>query len=82
MRVATGALGKRLVPALIAHGHQVTATTRSADKVDGLRALGAVARAVPDAIVNQMTSLAGTRDLRCAAAKPSRDGLSYGYDTT
>jgi len=64
----------------VAHGHQVTATTRSADKVQLLRALGAepvivdgldgaavgeaVARAEPDVIVHQMTSLAGKADLR------------------
>ena len=28
----TGALGRRLIPALIAEGHQVTASTRSAGK--------------------------------------------------
>jgi nucleoside-diphosphate-sugar epimerase len=58
----------------------VTATTRSGGKVEQLRALGAepvvvdglaaaavgeaVARAEPDAIVHQMTALAGTPDLR------------------
>jgi len=77
---ATGAIGRRLVPQLVAHGHQVIATTRSADKAQSLRALGAVAvivdgldgasvgeavaRAEPDAIVHQMTSLAGSADLR------------------
>jgi nucleoside-diphosphate-sugar epimerase len=64
----------------VAHGHRVTATTRSADKVDGLRAMGAegvvldgldgvavgeaVARSAPDAIVHEMTALAGKPDLR------------------
>jgi len=77
---ATGAIGRRLVPQLVAHGHQVTATTRGADKVQWLRAMGAdpvivdgldgaavgqaVARAEPDVIVHQMTSLAGRADLR------------------
>ena len=77
---ATGAIGTRLVPQLVAHGHQVTASTRSPDKADRLRALGAepmvvdgldgaavgeaVARAEPDAIVHQMTALAGAPDLR------------------
>jgi nucleoside-diphosphate-sugar epimerase len=77
---ATGAIGKRLVPQLIAHGHQVTGTTRSVDNVGALRALGAqpvvfdgldavavgeaVARAAPDAIIHQMTSLAGTPDMK------------------
>ena len=77
---ATGAIGRGLVPRLVAHGHQVSATTRSTDKVELLRALGAdpvvvdgldgaavgqaVARAEPDAIVHQMTALAGSADLR------------------
>jgi nucleoside-diphosphate-sugar epimerase len=77
---ATGAVGRRLVPLLVASGHQVTATTRSAAKKDLLRALGAepvvmdgldatavgeaVARARPDVVVHQMTSLAGASDLR------------------
>jgi len=77
---ATGEIGRRLVPQLAARGHQVTATTRSAAKVELLRGLGAdavivdgldgaavgeaVARAEPDAIVHQMTALAGTADLR------------------
>jgi 2-alkyl-3-oxoalkanoate reductase len=77
---ATGAIGRRLIPQLVAAGHEVTATTRSPAKVQQLRKLGAepvvvngldqaaVTRAVvatrPDAIVHQMTALAGTSDLR------------------
>lgn len=77
---AAGAIGARLVPQLIAHGHLVTATTRSPNKVERLRSLGAtpivvdgldaaavgeaVARAEPDAIVHQMTALSGKPDLR------------------
>lgn len=77
---ATGAIGTRLVPQLVARGHQVVATTRSADKLARLRALGAeavvldgldagavgeaVGRAAPDVIVHQMTALAGKTDLR------------------
>jgi uncharacterized protein YbjT (DUF2867 family) len=38
---ATGAIGQRLVPQLVAAGHQVAATTRSQGKADRLRALGA-----------------------------------------
>jgi nucleoside-diphosphate-sugar epimerase len=69
-----------LVPQLVARGHQVTATTRSAGKVERLRVLGAdpvvvdgldgvavgeaVARAEPDAIIHQMTALAGTPDMK------------------
>jgi nucleoside-diphosphate-sugar epimerase len=77
---ASGAIGRRLVPQLLARGHQVTATTRSPDKVDRLRALGAdpvvvdgldaaatgeaVARAEPNAIIHQMSALADVSSLR------------------
>jgi nucleoside-diphosphate-sugar epimerase len=77
---ATGAIGRRLVPQLVAAGHEVTATTTTAKKVDLLRGLGAspvvvdgldaaavgeaVARARPEAIVHQMTALDGPPDLR------------------
>jgi 2-alkyl-3-oxoalkanoate reductase len=77
---ATGAIGQRLVPQLVDRGHDVVATTSRPEKVDALRALGArpvvldgldgvavgeaVARAEPDAIVHQMTALAGKPDLR------------------
>ncbi|MGC9541643.1 NAD-dependent epimerase/dehydratase family protein [Streptomyces sp. UG1] len=70
-----GALGRRLVPQLVARGHQVTATTTSAAKLgllaklgaegvvmDGLDAMSvgeAVAQARPDAIVHEMTGLGG-----------------------
>ena len=70
---ATGAVGKQLVPQLITAGHQVTATTRTPGKtagleaagvdvavVDGLDAIGvgeAVARAQPEVVIHQMTSL-------------------------
>jgi nucleoside-diphosphate-sugar epimerase len=69
----TGVIGRRLVPQLVARGHQVTATTTSAGKLGLLAGLGAdgvvmdgldavsvgeaVARARPDAIVSQMTAL-------------------------
>ncbi|MFG3224743.1 NAD-dependent epimerase/dehydratase family protein [Kitasatospora sp. NPDC048194] len=69
----SGVLGRRLVPQLVARGHQVTATTTSPAKLDLLARLGAegvvmdgldavsvgevVAAARPDAIVNQMTGL-------------------------
>jgi 2-alkyl-3-oxoalkanoate reductase len=77
---ATGAIGRRLVPRLLARGHAVVATTRTPAKVAELRAMGAeavvvdgldgaavgeaVARAQPDAVVHQMTALAGAPDLR------------------
>ena len=69
----SGVIGRRLVPQLVARGHQVTATTTSAGKLKLLEQLGAegvvmdgldavsvgeaVAAARPDAIVNQMTGL-------------------------
>lgn len=77
---AAGAIGRRLIPQLVTHGHQVTASTRGPAKVAQLRALGAepvivdgldaaavgeaVARSEPDAIVHQMTALAGKPNLR------------------
>jgi nucleoside-diphosphate-sugar epimerase len=70
---ATGVIGRRLVPMLIAEGHEVTGMTRSPGKVEELRAAGvepvvadaldadAVTRAVgdarPDAVIHQLTSL-------------------------
>jgi NAD dependent epimerase/dehydratase family len=68
----TGVIGRRLVPQLVARGHQVTATTSAArlgslEKLgahgvvmDGLDAVSvgeAVAAAAPDTVVNQMTAL-------------------------
>jgi nucleoside-diphosphate-sugar epimerase len=77
---ASGAVGRSLIPLLTDRGHTVTGTTRSARKADALRALGAepvvldgldraavlaaVAAARPDAIVHQMTALAGLADMR------------------
>src|SRR5215217_3198388 len=70
---ATGAIGRRLVPKLVESGHRVTAITRSKAKLDDLNALGAeavlcdvfdagrlgrvVARAEPDAVINEFTDL-------------------------
>jgi uncharacterized protein YbjT (DUF2867 family) len=34
---ASGAIGRRLVPLLVASGHDVAATTRTAGKLDGLQ---------------------------------------------
>src|SRR5580704_6382483 len=69
----SGALGRRLVPQLVARGHQVTATATGPAKLGLLERLGAdgvvmdgldavsvgaaVAAARPDAIVHQMTAL-------------------------
>jgi nucleoside-diphosphate-sugar epimerase len=75
-----GVLGRRLVPQLVARGHQVTATTTSTAKLgllermgaeaavmDGLDALSvgeAVAHARPDVIVHQMTAISGKPDIK------------------
>jgi nucleoside-diphosphate-sugar epimerase len=75
----TGVLGRRLVPQLVARGHQVTATSTGEAKLGLLERLGAdavvmdgldpasvgaaVARAEPDAIVHQMTAI-GTADIK------------------
>jgi nucleoside-diphosphate-sugar epimerase len=77
---ATGALGRHLVPGLVAAGHEVTATTRTPGKVALLREAGAqpvvvdgldraaviaaVQAAAPEVIVHEMTALAGMRSFR------------------
>jgi nucleoside-diphosphate-sugar epimerase len=69
----TGVVGRRLVPQLVARGHQVTATTTNPAKLGLLQQLGAdgvlmdgldavsvgesVAAARPDVIVHQMTAI-------------------------
>src|SRR3954453_428157 len=77
---ATGALGKQLVPRLVAAGHEVTGMTRRESNQDLIRQLGAkpvvadaldadqVARAVaeaePEVIVHELTALSESLDLR------------------
>ena len=77
---ATGALGKQLVPQLVARGHEVVGMTRSPDKQDMIRQLGArpvvadaldpeavaqvVAEAEPEVIVHQLTALSGDFDMK------------------
>jgi nucleoside-diphosphate-sugar epimerase len=77
---ASGAIGSQLVPQLVARGHEVVGTTRSAAKTGALRALGAepvivdaldpdsvadvVAKAEPEVIVHQLTALSGPIDFR------------------
>jgi len=72
---AIGVIGQQLLPQLVAQGHHVIGTTRSPAKLDWLRALGAepvildgldgaavgqaVARAEPEVVIHQMTTLAG-----------------------
>jgi nucleoside-diphosphate-sugar epimerase len=77
---AGGAIGRPLVPMLLAAGHEVAGTTRSEARAAALRDAGAepivcdllepgqardaVGRARPDAIVDQLTSLPQDYDIR------------------
>jgi hypothetical protein len=70
---ASGVIGVRLLPLLVAAGHEVAGMTRSPGKLDGLKALGAepilcdvydpdelraaVVRFRPDAVMHQLTDL-------------------------
>jgi 2-alkyl-3-oxoalkanoate reductase len=70
---ATGVIGRRLVPMLVADGHEVTGTTRSEAKAQALREAGAepvlvdaldgealkaaVLAAQPEAVIHQLTSI-------------------------
>jgi 2-alkyl-3-oxoalkanoate reductase len=80
---ASGTLGRRLVPQLVARGHHVIGTTRSnadvlrelgaepviVDPLDAVAVREAVVRAEPDVVVHQLTALAGI-------------GLSRNFDKT
>jgi nucleoside-diphosphate-sugar epimerase len=84
----TGVVGRRLVPQLVARGHQVTATTTSPARLDMLEQLGAqgvvmdgldavsvgqaVGAARPDAIVNEMTGLSEAHAGRPNLRQPNR----------
>jgi len=77
---AGGVLGRALVPQLVACGHEVAGTTRSAAKLDLVRGLGArpvvmdaldpeavaaaVAEAEPEVIVHELTALSGPMSMR------------------
>ena len=89
----TGVLGQRLVPQLVARGHQVTSTTTGPGKVGLLEQLGAdavvmdgldavsvgkaVDEAQPDAIVHQMTAIAPAH-----AGKPDMKHFDRWFATT
>lgn len=76
----SGAIGQHLIPKLLAAGHEVVATARSAAKLAEIRGWGAEAVAMegldpssvtaavvaarPEVVVHQMTALAGVKDLR------------------
>jgi nucleoside-diphosphate-sugar epimerase len=77
---ASGAVGRRLVPLLIASGHDVVAMTHSPEKSQSLRATGAqpvvadgldraavmkaVMRSEPEVVVHEMTGLSGVTSLK------------------
>src|SRR5215208_3317586 len=77
---ANGAVGRRLVPMLVANGHEVTGTATSERSAQAIRAMGAaavvvdgldatgirevVAGAEPDAVIHEMTALSGSPDFR------------------
>ena len=70
---STGVLGRRIIPLLTGHGHEVTALTRRSDQASMLRSLGArpavadafepeslaaaVKLAAPDVVMHQLTDL-------------------------
>lgn len=77
---ATGAIGRQLVPMLVANGHDVVGMTRTEAKGGGLRSLGAqpvvadaldadavgraVGEAAPDVIVHQLTAIPPAINMR------------------
>jgi nucleoside-diphosphate-sugar epimerase len=77
---ATGAIGRPLVPRLIAAGHEVVAMTRTRDKERALREAGAepvvadgldrtgvmqaLMRAEPEAVIHEMTGLSGMGNVK------------------
>ena len=77
---ASGAIGRSLVPQLVAAGHEVTGTTRSEQRAGMIRAAGARAAicdaldadallraavdAAPDVVVHELTALPARLDPR------------------
>jgi nucleoside-diphosphate-sugar epimerase len=77
---STGAIGKTLLPHLVASGHQVVALVRTAARAAQVEALGGVAtvadpfdkiqltaaieRAEPEIVMHELTALAGTGNFR------------------
>jgi uncharacterized protein YbjT (DUF2867 family) len=84
---ASGAIGRQLVPRLVAGEHEVHGMTRSeskrallselgavpvvADALDPDAVAAAVAEAKPDVIVHQLTSLTGVQRFTERAAEPT-----------
>jgi nucleoside-diphosphate-sugar epimerase len=93
---ATGAIGRQLVPRLVAAGHEVTGMTRTESKQRMIRELGAVpvvadaldpnqvAAAVgsarPEVIVHQLTALAGVERYTERDAAPTNRLRTEGVD--
>src|SRR5436190_22974704 len=77
---ATGAVGKRLVPLLVASGYDMSGMTHSIENADSIRASGAesvvadgldrsavieaVARAKPEVAIHHMTGLTGVKSFK------------------
>ncbi|GAB3926148.1 dTDP-glucose 4,6-dehydratase [Microlunatus endophyticus] len=89
----SGVLGRRLLPQLVARGHEVTATTTSSEKLGLIKNLGAtgvvmngldatrvkesVGAAAPDVVVHQMTAIAVAH-----AGKPDLKHPDKWFETT
>jgi nucleoside-diphosphate-sugar epimerase len=92
----TGAIGRQLVPRLVAAGHEVTGMTRSESKQAMIRELGAVpvvadaldpdqvaeavGRARPDVIVHELTALTGVERYTERDAEPTNRLRTEGTD--
>ena len=79
---ATGVIGRRLVPMLVAAGHEVTGLTRSPERASAIEAMGAqatvadvfdaarlaeaVVNARPDVLIHELTDLPNAIDYRNA----------------
>lgn len=88
---ASGAIGRPLLPRLVAAGHEVIGTTRRPSRADELRAAGAtpvvcdlleagqahalVAEQTPDVVIDQLTSLPKDFDLRRKDAYDANDRI-------
>jgi nucleoside-diphosphate-sugar epimerase len=84
---ASGAIGRPLIPKLVAAGHEVTGTTRKEESAQAIREAGcraaicdaldaaaverAVSEAGPEVIVSQLTSLPRDYDLRTIDYEPT-----------
>lgn len=80
MAGASGVIGRRLVPKLVAAGHEVTGMTRSEERAEELRRAGAtsavrdifdsagvredVRRAAPEVVLHELTALPPTPDFK------------------